>query len=59
MEKESFDTKYWRSRAEETLAAAMQLDDRDGRLVLLGMAGTYDQLARQADVKHRRSEELT
>jgi hypothetical protein len=51
MHNESFDAKYWRSRAEEALAAAMQLDDRDARLVLLNMAGTYDQLARQAEVK--------
>jgi hypothetical protein len=49
MQNEPFDAKYWRGRAEEALAAAMQLDDRDARLVLLDMAGTYDQLARRAE----------
>jgi hypothetical protein len=42
MRSEPFDAKYWRLRAEEALAAAMQLDDRDARLILLDMAGTYD-----------------
>jgi hypothetical protein len=50
MHNEPFDAKYWRGRAEEALAAAMQLDDRDARLMLLDMAGTYDQLARRAEV---------
>jgi hypothetical protein len=45
MQNEPFDAKYWRGRAEEALAAAMQLDDRDARLMLLNMAGTYEQLA--------------
>ena len=45
MHSESFDAKYWRSRAEEALAAAMQLDDRVARLMLLHLAGTYEQLA--------------
>ena len=49
MRNEPFDAKYWRGRAEEALAAAMQLDDRDARLMLLNMAGTYDQLARRAE----------
>jgi hypothetical protein len=40
MHDEPFDAKYWRGRAEEALAAAMQLDDRDARLMLLDMAGT-------------------
>jgi hypothetical protein len=48
MRSEPFDAKYWRLRAEEALAAAMQLDDRDARLILLDMAGTYDQLAQRA-----------
>jgi hypothetical protein len=51
MQNEPFDAKYWRGRAEEALAAAMQLDDRDARLMLLDMAGTYDQLAQRAGVK--------
>ena len=51
MQNEPFDAKYWRGRAEELLAAAMQLDDRDARLMLLNMAGTYDQLAQRAGVK--------
>ena len=50
---EPFDANYWRGRAEETLAAAMQLNDRDARLMLLDMAGTYEQLARRAEVEHR------
>jgi hypothetical protein len=51
-----FDGKYWRSRAEEALAAARQLDDRDAKLVLLNMAGTYDQLAKR--VEERRGQQL-
>ena len=58
MRNEPFDANYWRGRAEEALAAAMQLDDRDVRLILLDMAGTYDQLAQQAEGKHRDSEDL-
>ena len=45
MRSEPFDAKYWRGRAEEALAAAMQLDDRVARLMLLHLAGTYEQLA--------------
>jgi hypothetical protein len=45
MQNEPFDAKYWRGRAEEALAAAMQLDDRVARLMLLHLAGTYEQLA--------------
>jgi hypothetical protein len=51
-----FDGKYWRSRAEEALAAARQLDDRDAKLVLLNMAGTYEQLAKR--VEERRGQQL-
>jgi hypothetical protein len=51
MHNEPLDAEYWRGRAEEALAAAMQLDDRDGRLMLLDMAGTYEQLARRAEVE--------
>ena len=57
MENEPFDANYWRSRAEEALAAAMHLDDRDARLMLLNMAGTYDQLARRAAERRPDSEE--
>jgi hypothetical protein len=57
MRNEPFDAKYWRGRAEEALAAAMQLDDRDARLMLLDMAGTYDQLAQRAQERHRDSED--
>jgi hypothetical protein len=55
MHNEPFDAKYWRGRAHEALAAAMQLDDRDGRLMLLNMAGNYEQLARRAEVEAPRS----
>jgi hypothetical protein len=49
MPNEPFDAKYWRSRAEEALAAARQLVDRDARLVLLNKAGTYEQLAKRVE----------
>jgi hypothetical protein len=49
MPSKPFDTKYWRGRAEEALAAARQLDDRDARLVLLNMDGTYEQLAKRVE----------
>ena len=52
MKNEPFDAKYWRGRAEEALAAAMQLDDRDARLMLLNMAGTYEQLARAEEGRY-------
>jgi hypothetical protein len=45
---EPFDARCWRGRSEEALALAMQLDDRDARLMLLDMAGTYDRLAQRA-----------
>ena len=48
MRNEPFDARYWRDRSEEAVALAMQLDDRDARLMLLDMAGTYDQLAQRA-----------
>jgi hypothetical protein len=56
MHNEPFDAKYWRGRAEDALAAAMQLDDRDARLILLDMAGSYDQLAQRAQERDRDSE---
>jgi hypothetical protein len=48
MRNEPLDARYWRGRSEEVLALAMQLDDRDARLMLLDMAGTYDQLSQRA-----------
>jgi hypothetical protein len=56
MPNEPFDAKYWRGRAEEALAAARRLDDRDARLVLLNMAGTYEQLAKRVEEGHPDSE---
>jgi predicted kinase len=56
MHNEPFDAKYWRGRAEEALAAARQLDDRDARLVLLNMAGTYEQLAKRVEERRPDSE---
>jgi hypothetical protein len=56
MRNESFDAKYWRGRAEEALAAAMQLDGRDARLIPLDMVGSYDQLAQRVQERDRDSE---
>jgi hypothetical protein len=36
---------------------AIILDDRDARLMLLDMAGTYDRLAQRAEKEHRDSED--
>jgi hypothetical protein len=43
--------KYWRDRADETLAIASQIEHADARQVLVQIANGYAQLARMADAR--------
>jgi hypothetical protein len=43
------DADYWRKRAEEARAVAVQMMDAHTRAVMLGIAQDYDKLAQRAE----------
>jgi hypothetical protein len=44
-----YDADYWRKRAEEARAVAVQMMDAHTRAVMLGIAQDYDKLAERAE----------
>ena len=47
------DTQYWLARAEEARAQASEMRDPDAKRTVLEIAENYQQLAEQADVRHK------
>jgi len=45
----SDDPDYWRSRAEEARAVAVQMKDAHTKAVMLGIAQDYEKLAKRAE----------
>jgi hypothetical protein len=43
------DAQYWRDRAEEIRTQAEQMNDAEGRMTMLGIAESYEKLARRAE----------
>jgi hypothetical protein len=43
------DPEYWRSRAEEARAVAVQMTDAHTKAIMLGIAQDYEKLARRAE----------
>ena len=43
------DPEYWRSRAEEARAVAVQMTDPRTRAIMLGIAQDYEKLAERAE----------
>jgi hypothetical protein len=48
------DAKFWRNRANEVMALADQMTDPECKKLLLSVAYTYTQLARQAEERERK-----
>jgi hypothetical protein len=48
-----FSSEYWHARAEEARAIAGQMKDENTRNTMLGIARSYDHLARRAEERER------
>lgn len=45
------DPKYWRTRAEATRASAARMVDATARRAMIGLARSYDELARRTQMR--------
>jgi hypothetical protein len=45
----TYDPEYWRQRAEEARAIAVQMTDPHTKAVMLGIAQDYEKLAKRAE----------
>jgi hypothetical protein len=48
---------YWRSRAEEARAVAVQMSDAHTKAVMLGVAQDYEKLAERAEQRARNAQQ--
>ena len=49
-------TDYWRSLAERTRADAAQMADAESKMIILGIADSYERLAKRTEDRFRDSE---